>query len=61
MVLPDVLRYDRARPRTTPPDHYPKRPLPTGDVYSMRFAWLSHGNVPPTGLKPPDDLLTEFP
>ncbi len=27
----------------------------------MRFAWLSHGKVPPTGLKPHDDLLNEFP
>ena len=34
---------------------------PTDDVYSMRFAWLSHGKVPPTGLKPHDDLLNEFP
>jgi hypothetical protein len=33
----------------------------TGDVYSMRFAWLSHGKVSPTVLKPHDDLLTEFP
>ena len=33
----------------------------TDDVYSMRFAGLSHGKVPPTGLKPYDDLLNEFP
>jgi hypothetical protein len=23
----------------------------------MRFAWLTNGKVPPTGLKPHDDLL----
>jgi hypothetical protein len=55
-VLPDLLRYDR-----TQPAHYPNGRVPTDDVYSMRFAWLSHGKVPPTGLKPHDDLLTEFP
>jgi hypothetical protein len=55
-VLPDILRYDRAQPA-----HYPNGRVPTDDVYSMRFAWLSHGKVPPTGLKPHDDLLTEFP
>ncbi len=56
MVLPDILRYDR-----TQPAHYPNGRVPTDDVYSMRFAWLSHGKVPPTGLKPHDDLLNEFP
>jgi Domain of unknown function (DUF4331) len=55
-VLPDILRYDR-----TEPAHYPNGRVPTDDVYSMRFAWLSHGKVPPTGLKPHDDLLAEFP
>jgi hypothetical protein len=55
-VLPDILGYDR-----TQPAHYPNGRVPTDDVYSMRFAWLSHGKVPPTGLKPHDDLLTEFP
>jgi hypothetical protein len=27
----------------------------------MRFAWLTNGKVPPTGLKPHDDLLAHFP
>jgi hypothetical protein len=27
----------------------------------MRFAWLSNGKIPPTGLQPHDDLLTQFP
>ncbi len=30
-------------------------------MYSIRFAWLTNGKVPPSGLKPHDDLLTEFP
>jgi Domain of unknown function (DUF4331) len=55
-VLPDILRYDRTKPAS-----YPNGRKPTDDVYSMRFAWLSHGKVPPTGLKPHDDLLNEFP
>jgi hypothetical protein len=55
-VLPDILRYDRTRPAA-----YPNGRVPTDDVYSMRFAWLSNGKVPPTGLRPHDDLLDEFP
>jgi hypothetical protein len=45
LVLPDILRYDR-----TLPAHYPNGRVLTDDVYSMRFAWLSDGKVPPTGL-----------
>jgi hypothetical protein len=55
-VLPDILRLDRTQPAT-----YPNGRVPTDDVYSMRFAWLTHGKVGPTGLKPHDDLLPEFP
>ncbi len=55
-VLPDILRYDRTKPAT-----YPNGRILTDDVYSMRFAWLTHGKVGPTGLKPHDDLLNEFP
>ena len=55
LVLPDILRYDR-----TQPAHYPNGRAPTDDVYSQRFAWLN-GKIPPTGLKPHDDLLTHFP
>jgi hypothetical protein len=55
-VLPDILHYDRREPAT-----YPNGRVPTDDVYSMRFAWLSHGKIPPTGLKPHDDLLAQFP
>jgi hypothetical protein len=55
-MLPDILRYDR-----TPASGYPNGRKLTDDVYSYRFGWLSHGKVPPTGLKPHDDLLSEFP
>jgi hypothetical protein len=55
-VLPDILRYDRTQPAT-----YPNGRVLTDDVFSMRFAWLSHGKVPPTGLKPHDDLQPRFP
>ena len=39
----------------------PNGRIPTDDVYSLRFAWLTNGKVPPSGLKPHDDLLTHFP
>ena len=55
-VLPDILHYDRTKPAT-----YPNGRIPTDDVYSMRFAWLTNGKVPPAGLKPHDDLLAHFP
>ncbi|HET9969652.1 MAG TPA: DUF4331 family protein [Streptosporangiaceae bacterium] len=55
-VLPDILHYDRARPAT-----YPNGRVLTDDVYSLRFAWLTNGKVPPSGLKPHDDLLAKFP
>ena len=55
-VLPDILRYDRSQPAT-----YPNGRVPTDDVYSMRFAWLSNGKVRPAGLKPHDDLLASSP
>jgi len=55
-VLPDILRYDRTEPAT-----YPNGRVLTDDVYSLRFAWLTNGKVPPSGLKPHDDLLAHFP
>jgi hypothetical protein len=55
-VLPDVLKYDRTQPAT-----YPNGRILTDDVYSLRFAWLTNGKVPSDGIKPHDDLLTEFP
>jgi len=55
-VLPDILRYDR-----TKPPFYPNGRRPIEDIYSYRFAWLSYGKIPPQGLKPHSDLLTDFP
>jgi hypothetical protein len=56
MMLPDILRYDRSKPA-----EYPNGRTPVDDVFSYRFAWLSNGKIPPTGLRPHDDLLNEFP
>ena len=55
-VLPDILRYDRSKPAAQPNG----RTL-TDDVYSMRFSWLTHGKTAPTGLRPHDDLMNQFP
>jgi hypothetical protein len=55
-VLPDILHYDRAKPAT-----YPNGRVLTDDVYSVRFAWLSNGKIPPSGLRPHGDLLPAFP
>jgi hypothetical protein len=55
-VLPDILHYDRTKPAT-----YPNGRIPTDDVYSLRFAWLTNGKIPPSGIKPHDDLLAHFP
>jgi hypothetical protein len=54
--LPDLLRYDRTKPVS-----YPNGRKLIDDVFSYRFAWLTHGRVPPTGLKPHDDLMWQFP
>jgi hypothetical protein len=55
-VLPDILHYDRTRPAA-----YPNGRGLTDDVFSRRFAWLSNGKIPATGLRPHDDLLARFP
>jgi hypothetical protein len=55
-MLPDILRYDRTKPVA-----YPNGRKLTDDAFSMRFAWLSHGKIPPTGLRPHDDLQAHFP
>ena len=56
VVLPDILRYDRAQPAA-----YPNGRALTDDVFSARFAWLTNGKKSPDGLKPHDDLSAEFP
>jgi hypothetical protein len=53
---PTSLHYDRTWPAT-----YPNGRVPAEDVDSLRFAWLTDGKVPPSGLKPHDDLLAHFP
>ena len=55
-VLPDIPRFDR-----TKPPFYPNGRRLMEDIYSYRFAWLTYGKVPPQGLKPHADLLTDFP
>jgi len=56
IVLPEILRYDRAQPAA-----YPNGRALTDDVFSARFAWLTNGKAGSGGLKPHDDLLAEFP
>jgi energy-converting hydrogenase Eha subunit F len=56
IVLPDILRYDRGKPVG-----YPNGRAMTNDTFSARFAWMSNGKIPPQGLKPHPDLLTDFP
>ena len=56
IVLPDILRYDRSKPVG-----YPNGRAMTDDIFSLRFAWMSDGKIPPQGLKPHDDLLAAFP
>jgi hypothetical protein len=56
IVLPDILRYDRAEPAA-----YPNGRALTDDAFSARFAWMSDGKIGSQGLKPHDDMLAEFP
>jgi hypothetical protein len=55
-VLPDILRYDRARTAA-----YPNGRALDDDAFSARFAWLSNGRIGPDGLKPHADMPAEFP
>lgn len=56
IALPDILRYDRARPAA-----YPNGRALTDDTFSARFAWLTNGQAGPDGLTPHEDLLAHFP
>jgi hypothetical protein len=56
LVLPDILRYDRAQPAA-----YPNGRALTDDVFSARFAWLTNGRVGSDGLAPHEDMLAGFP
>jgi hypothetical protein len=55
-LLPDILHYDR-----TLPAHYPNGRAVTDDVFSTRMSFMTHGQANPQGVKPHDDLMTEFP
>jgi hypothetical protein len=55
-VLPDVMHYDRTRPA-----HYPNGRVLTYDVYDIRMAFLTYGQVTSDGVEPHDDYMREFP
>ena len=55
LYLPGIRHCDRTKPA-----HCPSGRVPTDDVNSMRFAWLSHYKVALTGLNPQDDLPAIF-
>ena len=55
-ILPDMLTFDPAKPAK-----YPNGRVFTDDVINTRLAFLSKGDIPPTGLKPHTDVLREFP
>jgi hypothetical protein len=55
-VLPDVMHYNRERPA-----HYPNGRVLTDDVYDIRMAFLTYGQVTSDGVKPHDDYTREFP
>jgi hypothetical protein len=56
IVLPDILRYDRSQPAS-----YPNGRTLTDDAFGSRFAWMSNGKIGSQGLKPHEDLLSDFP
>ncbi|NJP47947.1 DUF4331 family protein [Actinacidiphila epipremni] len=55
-LLPDMLTYDPSKPA-----RYPNGRVFTDDVINHRLAFLSKGDIPPTGLSPHTDTLTVFP
>ena len=55
-LLPDMLSYDPSKPAK-----YPNGRVFTDDVIDHRLAFLSKGDIPPTGLKPHSDVLKQFP
>jgi hypothetical protein len=55
-VLPDMLTYNPSKPAV-----YPNGRVFTDDVINYRLAFLSKGDIPPTGLSPHTDTLDEFP
>lgn len=55
-ILPDMLCFDPSKPAK-----YPNGRVFTDDVIDHRLAFLSKGDIPPSGLKPHTDILKEFP
>ena len=55
-LLPDMMHFD-----PTKPAKYPNGRVFTDDVIDHRLAFLSKGDIPPSGLKPHTDTLKEFP
>lgn len=55
-ILPDMLSFNPSQPAK-----YPNGRVFTDDVIDYRLAFLSKGDIPPSGLKPHTDLLAEFP
>ena len=55
-LLPDMLNFDPSKPAK-----YPNGRVFTDDVIDHRLAFLSKGDIPPDGLKPHTDTLSEFP
>ena len=55
-LLPDMLRYDPARPAK-----YPNGRTLSDHVVEARLAMISNNSVPSDGLRPHDDLLEDFP
>lgn len=55
-LLPDVLTFDPAKPA-----QYPNGRSFADDVIQYRLSALSRGTIPPTGLEPHTDPLSDFP
>ena len=55
-TLPDMLTFSPSEPAK-----YPNGRVFTDDVINYRLAFLSKGEIPPTGLSPHTDTLGEFP
>ena len=55
-TLPDMLSFDPSKPAA-----YPNGRVFTDDVINYRLAFLSKGDIPPTGLSPHTDTLDHFP
>jgi Domain of unknown function (DUF4331) len=55
-TLPDMLSFNPSEPA-----QYPNGRVFTDDVINYRLAFLSKGDIPPTGLSPHTDTLATFP